>query len=228
LSFPERSAPPRFAITLALLAAACADPASSSPDGPRVDAGTPPADASASLSADAGGDPTGPTLQARSRDSTPPDDVVVLKSTPDAPVDAPPDSPGTPVPDSEIVPPCSGAGCQTCPAGLHRCGDRCVRDTDPANCGSACVPCSNPMNGRGTCDGQKCGIECDVDYHPCNDFCASNFSIDSCGRSCTPCPAVRMGYPKCWRGLQCGSSCVDPFAPKTDAGPMRCPDIMDP
>lgn len=69
-----------------------------------------------------------------------------------------------------------------CPEDYHSCGSDCAWNYSPESCGDRCSPCPTDPNGRATCNGYSCGIECDEDYvleagacrpipmHLCNSF----------------------------------------------------------
>ena len=80
----------------------------------------------------------------------------------------------------------AGAPEAPCGSGRHRCADACVSDDAVESCGSACTPCPTPRNGRATCDGQACGIVCDISFTACGDLCIDlRTDHENCG-GCGP------------------------------------------
>ncbi len=114
------------------------------------------------------------------------------------------------------MPQCTGAMCTfVCAGGFHRCGTRCVSNTDPATCGTACAPCPAVANGAATCDGMTCGVRCNVDFADCDatlvNGCESDLSTPAtCGACMTRCvvpAALCQGSVGMFR---CASSCIAP------------------
>jgi hypothetical protein len=124
-----------------------------------------------------------------------------------------------------------------CPAGFHRCGDRCTSDLDPDSCGRSCEACPSIRGGTRTCDGRTCGISCPTGTKPCVDscvpenapcddkclpgqnlcggLCVDGNSLSACGPACSPCPSSPNGTTTC-DGTRCELICK--------AGFHRCDD----
>ena len=120
-----------------------------------------------------------------------------------------------------------------CPAGFHRCKDKCASNTSLTSCGMACdEACPAIQDGTATCDGTRCGISCPADRRPClnscvlpnmpcdmvcpddknlcNGLCVDPTSLTACGKSCTTCPTSPDGVTTC-DGTNCNLKCNDSF-----------------
>ncbi|HET9934278.1 MAG TPA: hypothetical protein VFQ35_26430 [Polyangiaceae bacterium] len=76
----------------------------------------------------------------------------------------------------------SGAGEEPCSSGRHRCENACVSNSAVESCGAACTPCPTPHNGHATCDGNACGVSCDVGFTACGLLCADlRTDHENCG-----------------------------------------------
>jgi len=141
-------------------------------------------------------------------------------------VDAATEAPSPPASEAPIRPDARDSAEPSCAPGLHFCGDKCLRNDEVDHCGALCRPCRTPDDGHATCDGQRCGIVCDVGFHLCGDACLSDANVNSCGTRCERCPQPERGYPVCVKGT-CGSSCgVDQDS--RAASTMGCPDPVPP
>jgi hypothetical protein len=63
------------------------------------------------------------------------------------------------------------------------------------------------MNGRATCDGTQCGVECNAGYHPCNGRCLADDNVNSCGKTCGACAAAPSNAVRTCRAGSCGFAC---------------------
>ena len=112
-----------------------------------------------------------------------------------------------------------------CKSGEHVCGERCVSNTAIATCGTSCTSCPTPTNGKPTCNGSFCGVQCESGYTACGSKCVSNLecpcngcddgnpcTVDTCNAgSCSHTPSSSLascGYQgRCYDGV-----CKTPIA----------------
>jgi hypothetical protein len=101
-----------------------------------------------------------------------------------------------------------GSTCDStnCPAGKNRCGDICVEATSLSSCGPACKPCPASPHGKSSCDGEKCDLTCDEGYHRCGEACVRDDDTDQCGSACTRCEPPTGGTAAC-RSNRCEAEC---------------------
>ena len=95
----------------------------------------------------------------------------------------------------------------TCPAGLHRCGGKCVNlQADPMNCGQ----CGHPCGGGTVC---KMGACCPPNMSNCGGICTDVFSDQNncgkCGQGCKQDQECTGGMC-CTKGhANCNGKCID-------------------
>ena len=103
----------------------------------------------------------------------------------------------------------AGATC-VCLPGTHRCGDACLPDDSAASCGDRCTPCPAVPGAAATCDGVRCGFECDPDRR-------------FCGGACALCPSEGVASLTC-SGQRCVADTCEDGHLACDSGCARCPE----
>lgn len=92
-----------------------------------------------------------------------------------------------------------------CGGGTHRCGTRCVSNSDPKTCGKRCSPCPAPASGNGVAacsPAGACTISCRKGFQAgqecatpksckpvCRRVCPAGQQADASGSACVVCPA---------------------------------------
>lgn len=110
----------------------------------------------------------------------------------------------------------AGAKDEPCGSGRHRCAGACVSNDAIESCGSSCSPCPAPHSGRATCDGEACGIACDISYTACDDLCidlrTDHENCGGCGAAfaCTADELCQAG--KCVSTSGCSDGSREGFA----------------
>ena len=100
-----------------------------------------------------------------------------------------------------------GEPCGGCPSGQNPCNGQCVEAASIQACGVACTTCPTDPNGTATCDGNRCGLECNTGFHRCGDRCVADDDPATCGLRCDPCPD-NGGRATCVDGA-CDFECPD-------------------